>query len=249
MISAVVLVKNSELTLEKTLKSLEFLDEVIVYDNGSSDKSMEIAKSFKNVNLIKGDFLGFGKTKNHAASFAKNEWILIIDSDEVVDDELKNTLKTKKLDKNCVYKLNSRAFYKDMEIKHCDWNQKVKRLYNKNVTSLNKSDVHEHIISDGLEVELLAGSIKHYSYHSISQFLKKADFYSTLFAQNNAHKKHSSPAKAFFNAMYSFIKTYFFKKGFLDGYVGLIIAVSHAVANFYKYIKLYEINRYENSNN
>lgn len=95
MISAVVLVKNNELTLEKTLKSLEFLDEVIVYDNGSTDNSINIAKSFKNVNLINGKFMGFGKTKNYAASFAKNEWILVIDSDEVVDDELKEILKTK----------------------------------------------------------------------------------------------------------------------------------------------------------
>ncbi|MSN96541.1 glycosyltransferase family 2 protein [Campylobacter sp. FMV-PI01] len=249
MISAVVLVKNNELTLEKTLKSLEFLDEVIVYDNGSTDNSINITKSFKNVNLINGEFMGFGKTKNRAASFAKNEWILVIDSDEVVDDELKEVLKTKNLDKNYVYKLNFKAFYKDIEIKHCGWNnQKIKRLYNKNITSYNQNDVHEDIIIDGLKTENLAGNVKHYSYHSISEFIQKADLYSTLFAKNNASKRTSSPTKAFFNAFYSFIKTYFFKKGFLDGYAGLIIAVSHAVTNFYKYIKLYEINN-ETTNN
>ncbi|NLK66705.1 MAG: glycosyltransferase family 2 protein [Campylobacteraceae bacterium] len=243
MISGVVLVKNNAKTLRKTLQSLEFLDDVVVYDNGSTDGSLEMAKEFKNVNLVQGEFMGFGKTKNHAASFAKNEWILIIDSDEVVDNELKNTLSNLNLDKNIVYKLKFKAFYKDREVKYCGWNnQKIKRLYNKNVTSYNQNDVHEDIITDSLKMELLGGYVEHYSYDSISQFVQKADLYSTLFAKNNAGVRKSSPTKAFFNASYSFFRTYFLKKGFLDGYVGLVIAVSHAVTNFYKYIKLYELN-------
>ena len=87
------------------------------------------------------------------------------------------------------------------------------------------------------------GNVEHYSYQSISQFIAKADVYSTLFAKNNVGKKSSSPTKAFFNATYSFFRTYVLKKGFLDGYVGLVIAVSHAVTNFYKYVKLYELNK------
>lgn len=242
-ISVVVLAKNSEKTIEKTLNSLKKFDDVIVYDNGSTDKTMEIAKSFPNVNLIEGEFKGFGWTKNKAASFAKNDWILIIDSDEVVDSKLLEELKNKKLDNKTVYKLNFKAFYKDIQIKHCGWNnQKIKRLYNKSVTSYNSNDVHEDIITDKLKIEILRGNVEHYSYQTISGFVIKADRYSTLFAQNNVGKKSSSPAKAFFNGLYSFIKTYIFKQGFRDGYVGLIIAYSHMVTNFYKYIKLYELN-------
>ncbi|CAD7286472.1 glycosyltransferase family 2 protein [Campylobacter suis] len=244
MISGVVLVKNNEKTLDKTLKSLEFLDDVVVFDNGSTDNSLQIASSYKNVNLIQGEFVGFGRTKNKAASYAKNDWILIIDSDEVVDSELRSILQNKMLDENCVYKLNFIAFYKEIQIKYCGWNnQKIKRLYNKKITHYNDNDVHEDIITQGLRTEILSGNIRHYSYSSIEQFVQKANTYSTLFAKNNAGKKHSSPAKAFLNAAYSFFKTYIFKKGFLDGYVGLIIAVSHAVTNFYKYIKLYELNQ------
>lgn len=243
-ISAVVLVKNSEATLEKTLTSLSEFNDVVVYDNGSTDDSIRIAKKFTNVNLIKGEFLGFGRTKNAAASYAANDWILIIDSDEVVDEELLEILKKKELDKNCVYRLNFRAFYKTIEVKRCGWNnQKIKRLYNKNVTSYNEKDVHEDIVTNGLRVENLDGNVEHYSYQSISQFIAKADVYSTLFAKNNVGKKSSSPAKAFLNAAYSFFRTYVLKKGFLDGYVGLVIAVSHAVTNFYKYVKLYELNK------
>ena len=116
-------------------------------------------------------------------------------------------------------------------------------MFNRNVTKYNNNDVHEDIMTDGLAVELLAGNMEHYSYHSISEFIIKADRYSTLFAQNNVGKRASSPLKAFFNGVYSFIRTYVFKKGFLDGYVGLIISYSHMVTNFYKYMKLYEMNK------
>ena len=243
-ISAVVLAKNNESTIQNTLEALHLFEDVIVYDNGSTDKTMEIAKKFSNVNLIQGEFKGFGWTKNKAADFAKNEWILIVDSDEVIDAKLLQTLQTKKLDKHTVYILNFRAFYKDREVKHCGWNnQKIKRLYNKKVTHYNDNDVHEDIITDGLRTELLNGDMLHYSYQSIKQFINKANTYSTLFAKNNVGKKSSSPAKAFFNGAYSFVKTYFFKQGFRDGYVGLIIAYSHMVTNFYKYIKLYELNK------
>jgi len=243
-ISAVVLAKNNEATIKKTLEALREFADVIVYDNGSTDKTMDIAKEFSNVTLIEGAFKGFGWTKNKAASYAKNEWILIVDSDEVVDKELREVLATKQLDANTVYILNFRAFYKEREVKHCGWNnQKIKRLYNKSVTRYNDNDVHEDIITDGLKTEVLQGNMEHYSYQSIEQFVTKANTYSTLFAKNNAGKKSSSPAKAFFNGAYSFIKTYFFKQGFRDGYVGLVIAYSHMVTNFYKYIKLYELNK------
>ena len=242
-ISAVVLAKNNEVTIGNTLEALREFDDVVVYDNGSTDKTIQIAKNFTNVNLVQGDFKGFGWTKNNAASFAKHNWIIIVDSDEVLDTELCETLKTQNLDENIVYIVNFRAFYKDIEVKHCGWNnQKIKRVYNKHKTKYNDNDVHEDIITDGLKTELLNGNIKHYSYQSIEQFVNKANTYSTLFAKNNAGKKSSSPTKAFFNGAYSFIKTYIFKQGFRDGYVGLIIAYSHMVTNFYKYIKLYELN-------
>ena len=242
-ISAVVLAKNNEATIRKTLEALYDFEDVVVYDNGSSDATMDIAKEFSNVNLIEGEFRGFGWTKNKAASYAKNEWILIVDSDEVVDDTLRETLQLKQLDKETVYILNFRAFYKNREVKHCGWNnQKIKRLYNRSVTKYNDNDVHEDIITNGLKTEILPGNMEHYSYQSIEQFVAKANTYSTLFAKNNAGKKSSSPTKAFFNGVYSFIKTYFFKQGFRDGYVGLVIAYSHMVTNFYKYLKLYELN-------
>lgn len=243
-ISVVIIAKNNENTIQKTLESLVSFTDVVVYDNGSTDTTMDIAKKFSNVNLVQGEFHGFGWTKNKAVSYAKNDWVVIIDSDEVIDTQLLDTLQTKDLDENKVYQLNFKAFYKDIQVKYCGWNnQKIKRVYNKTKTKYNDNDVHEDIITDGFDIEALAGNVEHYSYHSISQFVIKADHYSTLFAKNNVGKKSSSPSKAFLNAIYSFIKTYIFKRGFLDGYVGLIVSYSHMVTNFYKYIKLYELNK------
>ena len=243
-ISAIVLVKNNENTLSNTLESLKKFDDVVVYDNGSTDRSKEIALSYPNVNLIEGEFNGFGWTKNKAASFAKYDWVIIVDSDEVVDKILLQTLKTKVLNEKTVYLLNFKAFYKDIQVKHCGWNnQKIKRVYNRSITGYNDNDVHEDIITDEFSVELLDGNMEHYSYHSISEFMIKADRYSTLFAKSNVGKRSSSPIKAFLNGGYSFLRTYIFKRGFLDGYVGLIISYSHMVTNFYKYIKLYEMNK------
>jgi glycosyltransferase involved in cell wall biosynthesis len=243
-ISAVVLAKNNEATITKTLMSLQEFDDVVVYDNGSSDETINIARSFTNVNLVEGEFKGFGWTKNRAVSFAKYDWIIIVDSDEVVDSELLHTLKTQKLDTKTVYLLNFKAFYKEIEVKYCGWNnQKIKRVFNRESTQYNDNDVHEDIKTEGMSIEELAGNMEHYSYQSIEQFLNKANTYSTLFAKNSAGKKTSSPAKAYFNGLYSFFRTYILKRGFLDGYVGLIIAYSHMVTNFYKYIKLYELNK------
>ncbi|AFV98300.1 MULTISPECIES: glycosyltransferase family 2 protein [unclassified Sulfuricurvum] len=242
-VSAVMIVKNGARTIQKSLESLREFDDVIVYDNGSSDGTQSIASEFPNVRLIEGEFDGFGTTKNRAVHYANHDWVLIIDSDEVVDEELLHALKTRILDPNAIYIVNFLAYYKDIPIRHCGWNnQKIRRLYNKTVTKFNDNFVHENIIDEGMKKLPIAGNMKHYSYMSISDFIVKLDRYSTLFATDNVGKKSSSPAKAFFNGLYSFFRTYVLKRGFLDGYAGLIIAFSHMATNFYKYIKLYEMN-------
>ncbi len=242
-VSCVMIVKNGARTIRKTLESLRELNNVVVYDNGSTDGTQKIACEYPNVHLIEGNFDGFGTTKNRAASFAKHDWVLIIDSDEVVDGELLHALQTKELDSHTIYIVNFLAYYKEIQIKYCGWNnQKIRRLYNKSVTRFNDNAVHENIMDEGMKKEAIEGNMKHYSYMSISDFIIKADRYSTLFATDNVGKKSSSPAKAFFNGLYSFFRTYILKRGFLDGYAGLIIAFSHMVTNFYKYIKLYEMN-------
>ena len=242
-ISVVIIVKNGEKVISKTLESIQDFNDVVVYDNGSTDKTLSIVKNYSNVNLIQGSFSGFGPTKNKAATFAKNNWILSLDADEVIGKDFVNNLKGQSLNQQVVYQIFRKNYYKHTHIKHCWSNDKIVRLYHCQQTRFNNKKVHESVLSKGLNVELLPGFIDHYPYGSISDFVKKLDVYSTEFARDNVGKKSSSPIKAVLNGGFSFFKTYFLKRGFLDGYAGLVIAFSHMATNFYKYIKLYELNQ------
>lgn len=238
-----MIVHNAQQTLENSLSSLKVFEEVIIYENNSTDNTVQIAKKFKNVKLIQGDFLGFGPTKNLAVSYATKEWILSLDADEMLSEEFIQNLTNVQLDKNSVYTVLRTNYYKAVQIKHCWGNDIIVRLFNKTRTKFTDKKVHEKIIIDNLTVEPLKGIIKHYPYSTISDFIVKLDKYSSIYAQDNAGKKNSSPFKAFANGSFSFFKTYFIKRGFLDGYAGLVIAFSHMATNFYKYIKLYELNQ------
>ena len=242
-ISVVIIAKDAQLTIKKTLDSLKKFKEVILYLNNTTDDTQIIAKQYNNTNIIKGDFIGFGPTKNKASSYASNDWILSIDSDEVLSDMFCNNLQAKTLDNNTIYSILRQNYYKDKKVKYCWGNDNIVRLYNKLNTKFTNDQVHENIIENNKKLIRLQGTVKHYPYNNISDFIKKLDHYSTIYAIDNKNKKKSSPLKALFNAWFSFFKTYFIKKGFLDGYVGLIIAFSHMATNFYKYMKLYEYNK------
>ena len=241
-ISCVIIAKDAEATLNATLDSLKNFDDVVLYSNNSTDKTNAIAKSYTNVNLVNGDFFGFGQTKNIAASHAKNKWILSLDSDEVLSIKFINSLVNLELKNENAYSITRENHYKKRVVKYC-WGQDIiVRVYNKNITSFTDRKVHESVIIDAVTVRNIEGIVEHYPYSNITDFIVKLDRYSTIYAEDNAGKKSSSPLKAFFNGLFSFFKTYFLKRGFLDGYAGLVIAFSHMATNFYKYIKLYEKN-------
>ncbi len=242
-ISCVIIVKNGAATLAPTLASLQLFKEVILYDNGSTDGSQAIAAQFSNVTLVTGEFLGFGDTKNKAASYASNDWVLSLDADEVLSEEFLNNLKVLPLKEQTVYQIVRTNFYAEREIKYCWKKEKIVRLYARQHTAFNQNKVHEFVISKHSEVKTLEGIVKHYPYQNISNFIQKSDHYSTLFAQENVGKKSSSPLKAIVNALFVFLKKYIIKRGFLDGYPGLLITAAHVSTNFFKYLKLYEANQ------
>lgn len=245
-ISCVIIAKDAEATLAKTLDSLSLFEDVVLYSNNSTDKTDSIAASYNNVQLIHGDFLGFGPTKNLAASYAKNDWILSLDADEVLSQEFLKELSSIVLQKNKLYTILRENYYKQTPIKHCWGSDTIVRLYNKMQTNFTDKKVHEKIITDNFTITPINGIVRHYPYATITEFIIKLDRYSSIYAQDNCGKKSSSPTKAFCNGLFSFFKTYFLKRGFLDGYAGLIIAFSHMATNFYKYIKLYECNKETN---
>lgn len=242
-ITVTILTKNSEKYLYKCLDSLSGFNEIIILDNGSTDGTLNIAKKFKNVKIFENDFIGFGPLKNLAITYSKNDWILSLDSDEILTQNLKNEINNYLFDKKCIYSLHRNNFYKNKLIKACGWdNDYVNRIFNRTSTTFNNKQVHESLELKDLKIIKLSNTIEHYSFSSISELILKMQMYSSLWAKENRNKKKSSPLKAISRGVFSFVKNYFFQKGFLYGYEGLVISISNANGVFYKYIKLYEEN-------
>lgn len=242
-ISVTVLAKNSQKHLRKVLNSLTAFGEVILYDTGSKDTTIEIARSFRNVKIAQAPFAGFGPTHNMASASAKNDWILSIDSDEIASVDLINAIAAQELDPKAVYSFPRHNFFNGKFIKTCGWYpDRQIRLYNRNKTRFSDAKVHEAIIADGMRHCYLNGPIIHYSYSSISDFLSKMQSYSTLFAEQNCGKLHSSLGTALMHGFFAFFKSYIIKRGIFGGYEGYVISAYNAHTAYYKYLKLYEAN-------
>lgn len=244
MISATIIVKNGERRLKEVLQALRHFDEVILYDTGSTDQTLAIAQMFPNVVIYQETFDGFGPAHNAAAALAKHEWILSIDADEVLSEELAQEILKTALKSQTVYALPFHNYYNGKHIKWCGWYPESHiRLYNKKETAFSKAMVHEGVIKNGLQELSFTHPVRHYSYDSISDFLTKMERYSTLFAKQYRHKRKSSPLIAFQHGIVAFFKSYFLKKGFLGGFEGFLISAYNGHTAFYKYLKLYQENK------
>ncbi len=243
MISVTILVKNGERYLKEVLSALDRFDEVIVVDTGSQDKTIEIAKSFKNVHLHERPLTGFGPTHNIASSLAKHDWILSIDADEVASQALVDEILSLSLDENTVYRVPRKNFFRNKWINGCGWdNDMPLRMYNRTKSRFTDALVHESIETKGMSISTLKSYLSHYPYEKIGDFLAKMQSYSTLFAEQNRGKKQSSLFKAINHGLFAFFKSYLLKRGILLGQEGFIISLYNGHSAYYKYLKLQEYN-------
>lgn len=240
-ISVTILAKNAQKTLFECLKSVEKFDEVILLDNQSEDDTLKIAKQFDNVKIYQSEFIGFGALKNLALSYAKNDWILSLDSDEILEEDLIEEISKLSLQEGEYGVFLRKNFYQGEWIKGCGWHPDwVKRIFNKKEICFDDALVHEGLkIPKGFKEKRLSGAIKHYSFEDISHLLDKMQRYSSLWATQNTHRS-SSPVGASIRGLWVFVRNYFFKSGFLYGYKGFVISVCNALGAFFKYMKLYE---------
>ncbi len=238
-ISVVIIAKNAQETIEETLQSLQSFSEVILYLNDSTDSTKEIAKQYRNVHIVEGEFEGFGPTKNRAATFAKNEWILSLDSDEVILPELLEeiamlTLKNEKE----LFVLQRDNYFLNRHVKYSGWGKDyLVRIYNRTYHQFNAKMVHEKIEpKEDAKSTLLQHSFKHNAVQDVNQFLQKIIRYSDLAAKD---QKTCSFLTVLLKANFAFFKTYFLQLGFLDGWRGFVIAVSNFNGKFFRYTKRY----------
>lgn len=244
-ISVTILTKDCGETLLQTLQALQGFSEVIVLDTGSSDDTLEIAGEFPNVNIYQDEFRGFGPMHNEATSLASHDWILSIDSDEVLTPELVREIETLQLDPNCVYSIQRDNYFNGKRIRCCAgwYPDPVVRLYHRKKTKFSNDAVHEKILTSGMKIISLKSSLKHTPYRTISDFLEKMQKYSTLFAEQNRGKKRSSFFKAVLHSISAFCKSYLFKRGIFGGKEGFIISLYNSQTAYYKYLKLAELNK------
>lgn len=241
MITATVLTKDSEKTLRATLDSLQRFPEVIVLDSGSSDGTLTLARSYPNVKVFTTTFGGFGPLHNYASSLATHDWILSIDSDEVLTPGLVDELLALRLDPNTLYGLVRQNYYNQKLIKYCGgWHPDVVyRLYHRGHTRFTDDLVHEKVEPKQLKKVVLSSPLLHTPYQEIKDFLHKMQHYSTLFAEQNQSQK-VSVFRALGHGWFAFFKSYILKRGFLGGKEGLIISLYNGHTTLYKYLKIVE---------
>ncbi|EAH8541947.1 glycosyltransferase [Campylobacter coli] len=247
-ISVIIIVKNAQNTLLECLNSLKEFGEIILLNNESTDDTLKIAKEFQKefayLYIYESKFIGFGALKNLALSHTKNEWILNIDADEILENEAKEELKKLEFREQNILALPRKNLYKGEWIKACGWwPDHVLRVFNKKHTKFNENLVHESLILyPNTQKIYLKNGLKHFAFESIDDLLNKLQKYSRLWALQNLHKE-SGICKALVRGFWTFFRNYILKKGIFYGYKGFIISICNGLGAFFKYMKLYELKK------
>ena len=199
------------------------------------------------MNLVQGNWEGFGKTKNKANLFAKYDWVLSLDADEIPDNDLKKELSGLTVDdEKTVYMIWFKNFLGDRWIRYGEWGfDKHIRLLNRKLVNWNEAEVHEQLIlPKDVSIKRLNGYILHYTMKDKAEYETKMKNYALLNAEKYFRQgKKFFWLKQWFSPTFSFLQNYIFKLGFLDGRPGLTCASMTARYTFWKYRKLKELNR------
>lgn len=244
MISVILITKNEASKIEKCLRSVSWADEIIIFDSGSSDATLEIAKKYTD-KIYKTDWPGFGPQKQRALEKAKYEWVFSIDADEVVSEELKKEMMMAIEKNECDgYFMPRLTYFCGKPIYQMGWYPDyLIRLFKKSKSRFSEDLVHEKVLVEGA-LKKLKEPLIHESYENLNQFMHKINVYSELGAQKLFQKNESSGLlKALIRGFLAFFKLYFFKRGFLEGREGFIISVSSAESAYYKYLKLWQLQK------
>ncbi len=234
-ISAVVVTLNEEKNIKRCLDSLRFCSEIIVVDSGSTDRTLQIAKKYK-AKIFHKSFSDFSSIKNFGIQKAKNPWILSIDADEEVSKELQDEIK-KLIENDCDgYYIKRVNYFLGKPIKYGGWGQDYQlRLFKKNKGFFSGA-VHEAVKING-KTGYIKVPILHYSYTDSMSYFEKMNRYTSIQAQK---PKSFLLFKLIFSSFFKFIKMFFIKLGFLDGFHGFILAIYSSFSEFIKIAKMIE---------
>lgn len=241
-ISACIISYNEEKKIEDCLKSLlPVADEIIIVDSLSTDSTLKIAEKYTD-KIYHQKFLGHIEQKNLAVEKASYDWVLSLDCDERLTEELQQSIhaiKNQLDDTNAdAYCMSRKTFYVYRWLNHC-WYPDIKtRLFNKKTAHWGGTNPHDRVITDSNNIVKLNGDIQHYSFDNLSAHIQTIDRFTEIGADEIIRKgKRVSVFSPFTHGLWTFIKIYFIKRGFLDGFAGILVASLSMVHVFVKYSK------------
>jgi len=243
MISACVITRNEETDIARCLSSLSFADEIVVVDSGSVDATVEKAKEFTD-KVFFNEFSDFASQKNFAVGKASGEWILSIDADEVVPEELAAEIRdaAEGDEKICAFNVNRINYMYGRRLKYFSQPDYNIRLFKKDVCAFTQP-VHEYVECAG-EVGTLKGSFLHYSIASLAEHMEKARMYTSLEVDILSGMKPIGSVmlllKMLINPPLRFCQNYFLLKGMLEGGIGFIISFNAAIVELMKCYKCFK---------
>lgn len=241
-LSAVIITLNAAAQLEACLRSLAFCDEILVVDSGSNDGTAELAARH-GARVLQAEWRGFGRQKQYAVEQAAHDWVLCIDADERVSDQLAASIAAAlAAPPSAALRFARCNRFLGRYLRHGegypDWSL---RLFDRRQARWSADAVHEKVLTSA-PVTTLAGDLLHDSAESLERYLAKQNRYTTLAAQDAvAQGKRVTVARLVLSPLLRFVKFYFFRLGLLDGLPGLIHILIGCGNSCVKYAKIIEL--------
>jgi len=246
-LSVTIITFNEEKNIERCLKSVQSIaEEIVVLDSFSKDRTEAICKEY-NVRFEQHAFDGHIQQKNRAIQHCKHDYVLSLDADEALSEDLIQSIQNVKNNWG-----NSEGFYMNRLtnycgkwIKHCGWYPDTKlRLFKKDCgkwTGTNPHDRYE--VENNNNTKKLKGDLLHYSYYTIKQHLDQVNYFTDILAKEQYQTKSAGILKILVSPLIKFIKDYIIKLGFLDGYYGFVVCSISSFATFIKYAKIRQLQK------
>ncbi len=245
LISAAIITKNEGKNLKDCLKSIKFVDQVVIIDSGSTDDTVDIAQQF-GCDFYPEPWKGFGPQKQSAIDKCKFKWVLVIDADERIPTETARTIQDAVRAQSDIagYRFPRKNYFQGRWIRHLGWwPDKIVRLFKRDMGKMSDDEVHEEVLVKG-KIKDLNCPIEHYTEDRFSKILQKIDQYSSLGAERAYREgKRCSIWEAALRAELSFYQNYFLRLGFLDGHQGFTLSITDAINKFSKYAKLSQMSK------
>jgi glycosyltransferase involved in cell wall biosynthesis len=245
-ISVYIIAYNEAEKVSATIESVPWADEIVLVDSWSTDGTPEIAAKL-GARVVQVDFKGFGDLRNQAIAACSHDWIFSLDADERCTPEVESEIRaiTQNPAALDAYWVPRRNFFMGRWIKHSGWypNYRQPQLFRKGRMQYDLKPVHEgYVLDSNQPIGHLKNGIWQFPFKNMSEVMHKANRYSSLGAEKIVHKKISM-GSALAHGLWSFVKHYVFKLGFLDGWAGFVIALGNFEGTFYRYVKALEMQK------